>query len=318
MKISLLTNVLLLTTTTLFAQDTKGVLFYVDSLHNISNEKSYKYTRIVEDYESKRDTYLFSEYYKSGTRSMKALSKNKDSLIIDGLRIDYYESGNKKQEAVYKNNYYNGKQTEWYDNQNKKIERILKWDPQRKTYIVQILQFWDKNNIQKIIDGNGEYEETTKILSQKGVVKDSYKQGVWTGYDYRTQSSFSETYEKGQLISGISTDKNNINHPYTLIEEQPHPQQNNLSKFSKDFIHNLRLPSSVRDTNFNYRLLISFTVDKNGYLVEIIPPKKLGSDFCTEIIQAVSKSEKWIPGKKRGIPTATRFAVPIGLTNRNY
>jgi antitoxin component YwqK of YwqJK toxin-antitoxin module len=164
MKNNLFTTFFILLSISSYTQTTKGVLFYTDSLHNITNKENYKYTRIVEDYDTDKDSYLFSEYYKSGTRSMKAMSKNKDSLILDSIRIDYYENGNKKQQSTYKNNLLNGKQIEWYDNQNKKIERVLSWDPKNKTYTIQILQFWNKDNEHKIVDGNGEYEETTKNI----------------------------------------------------------------------------------------------------------------------------------------------------------
>lgn len=300
-----------------YAQSVKGVLFYVDSLHNIANEKNYKFTRIVEDYENDKDYYVFSEYYKSGIRSMKAISKNKDTLILDGLRIDYYESGNKKQQSIYKNNYINGKQIEWYDNQNKKIERELKWDPKNKTYIIQILQFWNKNNEHKIIDGNGEYEETTKLYSQKGSVKDNFKQGTWTGNDFMSHTSFTETYEKGKLISGISIDENKITYPYTHLEERPHPR-NGITEFYKDFNKNLRLPYSAKNTNSNYRFFIEFTVDKNGKLIEPIIPDELGQDFNNEITRVINESEKWIPGKKRGIPLTVKYRLSIRITNKSY
>lgn len=316
MKKLLITFITLLSINS-FSQTEKGTLFYVDSLHNIANDKNYKFTRIVEDYDAVKDSYLFSEYYKSGVRSMKAMSKNKDILILDGLRIDYYENGNKKQQSTYKNNYLNGKQIEWYSNENKKIERELKWNPINKTYIIQILQFWNKENEHKIIDGNGEYEETTKLYSQKGSVKNGLKQDIWTGNDFKMNTSFSETYDKGELISGISTDGNNTMYPYIHIEDQPHPK-NGMSEFYKKFNENLRLPNSLQNIDLNYRFFIKFTVDKNGQLIEPSTPRELGLDLEKEITRIINKTEKWIPAKKRGIPTEVKYNISIAINNNTY
>jgi antitoxin component YwqK of YwqJK toxin-antitoxin module len=105
MKNNLLTTTLLLAATALFAQDNGNKVFYLDSLHNITTEKKFFYTRTVEDYNSKKDLYVVTDYYHpSGKINMSATSKNKDVLRLEGTRTDYYENGNKKQESNYIDN----------------------------------------------------------------------------------------------------------------------------------------------------------------------------------------------------------------------
>lgn len=314
MKNSLLTFYFILSSFYFYAQNTTGTLFYVDSLHNISNSKNYKYTRIVEDYNIAKDSYLFSEYYKSGTRSMKAMSKSKDSLILNGLRIDYYESGNKKQQSTYKNNYLNGIQIEWYENQNKKIERDLSWDHNSQSYIVEILQFWNKDNEHKIIDGNGEYEETTKFFSQKGNIKNNFKQGIWTGNDFKKHFSFTETYEKGKLISGITKDENNIKYNYTVAEERPSPK-NGMQDFYQYLGKNFKHPTKSLGNGFNGKIYFSFFVDKDGTLIDPKLITKENYGYEEEITRLIKNAEKWNPGKTKGVPLKTQYTMAITISN---
>lgn len=308
--------ILLLVPKTFLAQSTKGVLFYVDSLHNIANEQNYTYTRIVEDYDTIKKSYLFSEYYKTGIRSMKAMSKDRDKLIIDGLRIDYYENGNIKSQSTYKNNYFNGKQTQWYENGNKKIEQLIKWVYQTQSYEYQILQFWNKDNEQKIIDGTGEYEETTDTYSLKGSFQDKLKQGNWTGTDFRREIKYTETYDKGILISGVSIDKNNIEYYYTIDEEKPSPK-----KGMSDFYHyigkNLKHPTEATRYGVSGKIYFSFYVDIDGALVE--PEVSTGPDYGykAEILRLINKAEKWIPGKIKGVPVKVKYRMPLTISRQN-
>ncbi|MES2239677.1 MAG: energy transducer TonB [Bacteroidota bacterium] len=315
MKTRLFTICFILLSISFYAQSVKGVLFYVDSLHNIANEKNYTYTRIVEDYETEKDSYLFSEYYKSGIRSMKATSKSKDNLVFNGSRIDYYESGNKKQQSTYKNNYLNGIQIEWYENQNKKIERDLSWDHNSQSYIVEILQFWNKDNEHKIIDGNGEYDETTKFFSQKGNIKNNFKQGIWTGNDFKKHFSFIETYEKGKLISGTSTDENNIEYHYTSTEQPPSPP-NGISEFYRYVVQNFLVSyGAVIQHKISGDFFLTFIVDKNGKLIDPVLTKDVGYGLQGEITRLIKRAKKWTPGKHRGVPVNVKYTMPIKLTN---
>lgn len=77
MKNILLTTTLLFAISTLFAQNSRDKIFHLDSLHNITTEQNFRYTRVVEDYDSKKNTYAVYEYYKSGKISMSATTKDK-------------------------------------------------------------------------------------------------------------------------------------------------------------------------------------------------------------------------------------------------
>lgn len=309
MKTTLLTT-LFLATITLFAQENKNKVFYLDSLHNITSEKKIFYTRIVEDYNSKKDLYVVTDYYHpSGKINMNATSKNKDNLRLEGTRIDYYENGNKKQESNYIDNKLNGKQISWYENSIKKSEKEITWDAKNKSSDVKILQFWNPDGTQTVIDGNGQYEYSDDKISEKGELKNGKKQGTWEGKDLKDNFSYKELYKDGDFISGISTDENNNKFPYKQIIEKPTPAKG-LDDFYIFIGKNFKTP---KDEKINGKIYTKFIIDKSGKLTDVKTVKGIREDLDTQAIKVIYQYGNWIPGKRKGISINTPYNFPITI-----
>lgn len=311
MKTNLLTTGLLLVTSVLFAQNTRDKVFYLDSLHDITTEQNYKYTRIVEDYDSKKNTYVISEYYKSGKISMSAVSKDKNNLKLEGIRIDYYENGNKKRESNYVGNQLIGKQLEWYDNTEKKMEKDITWDPKNKISIVKVLQFWDKNGKQTVIEGNGQYENTDENLYEKGEIKNGKRQGNWVGTNTKNTYSYSETYKNGKFRSGISIDKNNNKYPYKEIMKKPEAKYG-INKFYQYLGRNFII---AKNESIDGKIQTSFIIDKDGKIVDVKIIKGLRKDLDNQVVNLLYKYDNWIPGEIRGMPVRVKFGLPVTIKN---
>lgn len=313
MKISLLTNVLLLTSITISAQIIEPTRYNLDSLGYPTDKKEYKYIRVVENYNNQPNIFIFTEYYKSEKIKMKAISTSKEEPKFEGPKIEYYENGNKKRETQYSKNRINGKQTEYYENGNKKFEKIILSNPKTQTTSTQILQYWNQNNEQKVIDGNGFYEETIGETYEKGEIKNSRRQGVWTGTNKKTKSNFTETYENGELVSGVSTDANNVEYPYKELFKKPEPKAG-MSSFYQHIGKNYKMPYGVSSKpGEKPKLVISFNVDIDGTLTDFKIIKDLGLGTGEEAIRILKKSPNWIPGISRGVPTKVNFRLPIVL-----
>ena len=313
MKISLLTNVLLLTSITISAQIIEPTRYNLDSLGYPTDKKEYKYIRVVENYNNQPNIFIFTEYYKSGKIKMKAISTKMDEPRFEGPRIDYYENGNKQRETQYSKNLINGKQTEWYENQNKKIEKIIHTDPKTLESQTQIIHYWNENNEQKVIDGNGFYEETTGEIYEKGEIKNSRKQGIWTGKNNKTKNSFTENYENGALISGVSIDANNVEHPYKVLFEKPEYKEGMMA-FYQFIGKNYRVPYGLQTKpGEKPKLYAVFNVDIDGKLTDIKIVKDLGLGTGEEAIRVLKKSPNWIPGTHRGIISKVSFRLPISI-----
>ncbi len=298
------------------SQIIKPTRYNLDSLHFPTDKYDYKYIRIVENYKNQPDLFLFTEYYRSKTVSMKAISTRKDKPNFEGPRIDYYENGNKKQESNYVDNKLSGKQIDWYENNVKKSEKEIVWDSKTKDYNTKILQFWNQEGLQTVIDGNGQIEDSDNKLYEKGKLKNGIKQGIWEGKNLKEKFSFTEIYNEGAFVSGISADENNNKYPYNELITKPTPA-NGMSNFYSYIGKNYRAPEVQ---GLKGKIYTTFVIEKDGSITNIKVIRDIGYGTGKEAIRVIANYGKWNPGKTRGIPTKATFSLPINIqySNGNY
>ena len=193
---------------------------FLDSLDRETTPENYTYTRVITNYSQKSVRYVFTDFYKNGRKRMTGTTLDKDILKKDGQFIYYYRNGAKECVVDYSDDHKNGKEINWYENQSKKWEKQNLWDPKTKKSQTLILNFWDPDKNQTVVDGNGEYEETDKFITQKGTIKNGLKQGTWQGSDILRKTTFIDNYDKGILISGVSVDENNVKFSYSSLNEK--------------------------------------------------------------------------------------------------
>ncbi|WDF60195.1 hypothetical protein PQ462_02230 [Flavobacterium sp. KACC 22758] len=193
---------------------------FLDSLNRECTPDNYSYTRVITNYSQKSIRYVVTDFYKNGRKKMTGATLDRDILKKDGEFICYYKNGAKESVINYTDDHKNGKEITWYENQSKKCEKQNLWDSKTKKQQTLILNCWDENKNQTVTDGNGEFEETDKFITQKGIIKDGLKQGAWEGSDSLRKITFVDNYDKGILISGVSTDENNIQLTYSSLNEK--------------------------------------------------------------------------------------------------
>lgn len=240
---------------------------------------------------------------------MRALSSKKEEQKFEGTRIDYYENGNQKQESNYADNKLNGTQIDWYENNEKKSEKEITWNPIKKISSVKIVQFWNKDKKQTVVDGNGFYEDTNDNIYEKGEIKNGEKQGIWEGKNLKKKYSFTENYNEGVFISGISTDENNKQFHYKEILEKPFPAKG-MPDFYKHIGKNFNTP---KVEGLQGKIYLSFVVDEDGNPTDFKILRDIGYGTGVESIKAVTSYGKWIPGKWRGIPARVMYSLPITI-----
>ena len=212
---------LLISSVNLFGQiNVVSKKIFLDSLNREATPENYVYTRVITNYSQKSARYVVTDFYKNGRKKMTGCTLDKDILKKDGEFICYYKNGSKESVVNYSEDHKVGKEINWYENQSKKWEKQNSWNPKTKTSQTLILNFWDENKNQTVVDGNGEYEEKDKFVTQKGVIKNGLKQGVWQGNDILRKVSFTDNYDQGILISGTSVDENNVKFSYSSLNEK--------------------------------------------------------------------------------------------------
>lgn len=193
---------------------------FLDSLNRECTPDNYAYTRVITNYSQKSVRYVVTDFYKNGRKKMTGSTLDRDVLKKDGEFICYYKNGGKESVINYSEDHKTGKEITWYENQNKKCEKQNVWDPKTKKLQTLILNCWDEDKSQTVVDGNGDYEESDKFGTQKGTLKDGLKQGIWEGNDILRKITFVDNYNKGVLISGVSTDENNVKFSYSSLSEK--------------------------------------------------------------------------------------------------
>lgn len=313
-----------------YAQKSNDLAIYVDSTHTICKESNYKYIRIIKEYSLDKGEYSFTEYYKSGKIALKGTTKNKNGLKLTGTAVSYYENGNRKEISNYLDSHLDGKQFGWYENGVTEFEKEFIFDKKNNILIEKILQHWNEDNIQDVVNGYGFYKKNTETstnnlnstyaFSENGEIRNGLRHGIWTGTSKSLKIKYTETYNEGTFINGVSTDENQIEHPYTTISKKPTPKRG-MDNFYKYIGLNYTVPriapSYERPLNvyLNGKILVSFVIDENGKLIDPKIIHDIGYGTGDEAIRIIKKTEDWIPGEIRGIRTKVSYSLPITINN---
>ncbi|MDQ5929396.1 MAG: hypothetical protein QG594_1175 [Bacteroidota bacterium] len=309
MKLKLLTSLLFFISITLFSQESAISVTYIDSVGQEATKENYTYKRVIEYYKNYTDVYLISDYSQSGAIALKSVSNRKGKLDLNGPQIEFYENGKQKRESNFVKNRKQGKEIEWYENGNQKSEIMLKWNSKNNDYDVEFLQYWDKDHQQKATDGFGFGEFTYEGFSEKGEVKNGKKHGAWSGKNNKENYTYTEEYNDGKLIWGISEDAEKKKYTYKELSEKTE-YKGGMMEFFKFIGKNFKTPKDVKESG---KILTQFEIDKEGNIRNIKITKDLGSGSGFEATRVLSLSDKWIPGKKRGIRVVTKFNLPISV-----
>ncbi len=285
---------------------------YLDSTNQESKTKNYDYIRVIKDSKLNKKSYAVQEYYRSGEIRMEGTSETNNGSSKEGITTYYYKNTNKKSQTNYVKGRVNGINLEWYENGSKKLEGEYIEDEKKMTSTPKINQFWDINGVQKVVDGNGFFDNQGENEYEKGEVKNGFKDGIWEGSFKNSKSTYKETYKNGKLISGESLDNNNISYNYTEIETKPE-FKSGIMDFYKYLSKNYRLPNMPQGTKG--KVYITFVVDKDGKIVEPRVLRDLGYGTGEEAIRVLNNCDKWTPAKQRGQKVRCSYSLPISIQN---
>lgn len=284
-------------------------LIYLDSMWNPSTQENYKYTRLIEEYYSNKESYTYKDYYKSGKLKFIAVTLNRDVMINEGQVVSYYENGNKKYTVNYVKDKKSGREYNWYENGNIKSEIDFSEDKKAKEE-GKINNFWNPEKERIVADGNGYYSDKSENSEQSGQIKNGVPDGTWTGKDFKKKSSFIEMYKKGELVSGVTTDSLNIKHSYGTKYLRPSPK-NGINSFYSYIGKSMQIPFEARKVSG--KIYMTFIVDEEGNLVDPKIIKGVGFGIDENAIQLIKEAQKWNPGKIRGVAVRALYKLPITI-----
>ena len=295
-----------------FSQNSKDLVIYLDSLEQLANEDNYQVLRVMKDYYSDNPGCVVYDYYKSGKNKAIGNYKDKYNLLKAGEYIMYYENGIKASVFYFENNVPIGKFYTWYEKGNIKSEGEFIKPKNEKEPVLKVHQYWSRIGIQRVINGNGHYEDDDTTWYSEGELKNGFQEGDWTGVDVVDKTSFVEKFKEGVLVSGISTDSLKKTYKYQEIEETATPNQNKNQIF-RYLKNNIRVPAYIEQNKLSGRIEIQFTVNKEGWMTKPKVIRSMGYGMDEELIRVIRNWDQWNPAKRRGIPHESQLTIPFSI-----
>ena len=127
------------------------------------------------------------------------------------------------------------------------------------------------------------------------------------------QATASGQKEKKENIELISSESDNsFQRPLEGVEELP-CFPGGLEGLMEWLSNNVRYPKAAQRQGFEGRVVVQFTVERDGSICDIEVVDSVSPDLDAEAVRAVRSMPKWTPGKMNGEPIPVQFSLPINF-----
>lgn len=302
------------------AQISFQTLHKKDGSETKQQEEAY-FIRVIDYPSTKGDPFKVQEYFIS-TNKLKLFGTYNDlsRKQFIGPKVEAFENGKVKSKEMYSNDsqlidtamYY-------YEDGKLKLAFNYLYEIKKENTIkvtdTLILIFRDSLGKTLLSDGNGYAEiQESKNAIAKGQYKDHKRIGPWTGSFNNNRYTFTETYEEGKLVSGLTKDSLGQMYPYNdnnfLIEPQYPGGIERLRQYIGD---NYKYPPTAIREGVSGTVRVAFVVEKDGNIVDLKVEEDIGHGTGEAAIAALQYSKRWKPGVIRGVPVRIQFNLPIRL-----
>ena len=116
-------------------------------------------------------------------------------------------------------------------------------------------------------------------------------------YDYR-EEVVEETVEEETI-------------PFVLVEQKPSFQGGDANNFSRWIAQHLEYPEIAKENGVQGRVVLEFTVLKDGSLGNIKVLRSVDPSLDKEALRVVSASPKWEPGRQRDRTVNVTYQFPV-------
>ncbi len=117
---------------------------------------------------------------------------------------------------------------------------------------------------------------------------------------------FSYAQNSANLDARITEDR-------VISIDSPPEYPGGMDAFSDYISKNLKYPEIARLLKVNGKLLISFIIEKDGKVTNVIPKNRIGAGCETEAVRLFETSPAWKPGIQNGREVRVIWYVPISF-----
>jgi TonB family protein len=301
-----------------FAQR-QNVYFLKNNGKYVEVRDSADYIRIVREPDSASTLYNVFEFYPNGTRKLIGKSSKINPPQFEGQCITYYVSGKRQSTISYKSGKMAGEDVEYFPNGRVYAEFSYPQD-NRSPYLDQAGYLIKTNNDSlgnaQVTDGNGYYKGYNSkftYVEEEGPVKNGRRDGQWNGNYQTNNTTFTETYSNGDLISGSANTKDGKVNTYTKSRWVLPQFKGGVEAFGRFLSRHINYAEEARRKNIEGTVILTFIVEKDGSLSDIIVARSVAAILDDEAVRVLKESPKWIPGTQFGLPARVQYTVPVSF-----
>ena len=317
-----LTLITLFLYTCCFAQK-KNVYFLKNDGKQVDVRDSADFIRVVQEPDSGSVLYNVFDFYQNNSKKMVGKSSTIDPQKLEGPCISFYPNGKRKALTSYKKGAKLGAEYEFY-NSGKiyMVKEYLDGDKPgtnfKDDYLIK--ENYDSVGTVLVQNGNGylkAFNNDFDDVSEEGSVKEGRRDGQWKGNSKIQEITFTETYDKGVLVKGISLDKDGKSAVYSLSRENIPQFKGGIEAFYQYIGRTIHYPAEERDRNIQGRTVIGFVIDETGHIHDLKIVKSVSPGIDEEALRAMKNCPPWVAGTQFGRPARVSFSVPISFTLAN-
>jgi TonB family protein len=323
MKLRLTSALLFLVYFSVAQEKVVNVYFLKNNGRYVTDRDSADYLRIVSAPDSGSTFYNVAEYYKNKKRKLIGKSSTIDPPVLEGPCARYYNSGIRESRVSYRKGLAIGEEYDFYP--NGKLYQVIVYpdnsDPYNNlTYNFLIKANYDSLGVALVEDGKGYfkgYDDKFSYINEEGPVQNGKRNGLWKGNFKNINTSFSEEYNDGQLISGTATFDDGSNAAYSKTRRTFPEFKGGIPAFSEYLGSNIIYPRDARRLNTQGRVIVQFVVDKDGTISNIEVKRHVSPSIDAEAVRVIKNSPRWVPGRQFGRNVKVSYSVPIQFTLTN-
>lgn len=99
--------------------------------------------------------------------------------------------------------------------------------------------------------------------------------------------------------------------PYAFVEQKPTFMGGDQNAFSKWVGKNMDYPEIAKENGVQGRVLLQFTVNVKGEVVNVKVLRGIDSSLDKEAVRIVKMSPKWVPGRQRDRAVPVTYSFPV-------
>lgn len=319
MKSFYIISLFLVNVTGAYAQR-QNVYFIKNNGKYVDTRDSADYIRVVREPDSASTLYNVFEFYLNGSPKLIGKSLKIEPPQYEGQCVTYHSNGKRESVVNYKNGVKAGEDMEFYPNGRLYIQ--FSYPQDNKDHVADRLGGYlitankDSLGNDQVTDGNGYYKgynDKFTYVEEEGLVKNGKREGQWKGNYQNIGTTFIETYNNGELMSGVATTKEGKASNYSKSREVLPQFKGGVEGFARFLSRNIKYPEDALKAGVQGKVILEFVVEKDGSLSDINVIKSVAPILDNEAIRVLNNSPKWLPGTRFGLPARVQYSVPVGF-----